>query len=233
MFVNWIINNNENIYNLVSLYTFVNIISLISYNFVKLSCYSLFWNNINIKVKILIKNNKLEDYITSLLHSIGLLFLIICNFLTVNNNYIYKDIVLYSISYFIYDIYVIIEKKYNKLFLYHHILALTNLIIGYNYEIFLIPTIMSLFIGELSNPFQNTYKICKIIKHKNTDCILKVFICIFFVLRLFIFPIYWINSDIFNLNSNISKIYNFIFLLGSIVSGIWVKNMFKILKKNN
>lgn len=232
MFLSWLYDNNEKSASLLTIYIVSNLISLISVSFIKLICYSFSWDSINLKIKSLVKNNnKLEDYSTSLLHSVGLLFLLFANFFIVNSNYFYRDTILYSMSYFIYDIYIIIEKKYSHLFLYHHILALVNLLIGYHNDIFLIPTIISLFIGELSNPLQNTYKICKIIDYKHTDIILKIFIYVFLFLRIIVFPLYWINSDIFSLKNSIYIIYNFILLLGCIVSAVWAKDMFKILKK--
>ena len=61
----------------------------------------------------------------------------------------------FTISYFLYDINIIIDHKYSKLFLYHHIMSITNLLIGIFNKNFLDYTITSLIIGELSNPLQN------------------------------------------------------------------------------
>lgn len=225
--VNWFYDNNTDSINLLGLTLLCNLISLININFISVYCYYLMWGNVNTKIKNMTNNQRVSDYASSFIHSIGLILVMFINLLF-DSTYIRYQILFYTISYFLYDINIIIDHKYSKLFLYHHIMSITNLLIGIFNENFLNYTLTCLLIGELSNPLQNLWNIAKIKDHKHQNIIFKYFTYSFIGLRAIIFPIYWFQSGLIYENSNSALIYNLNMFLGLITSYIWGFKMVKI-----
>lgn len=229
-FLEWGYEKNIEAVNLVLFSVIANIISLVNFNLVTLCAYSISWYNINSKIYGLSKNNIYTDYWVSLLHSVGLIIMMILNTF-INSTFIKNNILIYTMSYFFYDMFIIVNHKYSKLFLYHHILSILTLIIAFFNEEYLDRILFILLLGEISNPCQNTYNILKIRKHEYTDTVFKYFTIFFCFLRIFVFPIYWYSSGLLFENNKYSNIINFNLLLGTITSGFWIFKMCSIYRK--
>jgi hypothetical protein len=225
--VNWFYDNNTDSINLIGITLVCNLISLININIISLYCYYLFWGNVNTKVKSITNNQKVGDYTSSFIHSLGLMITIFVN-IFLDSNYVRYHILYYTMSYFLYDINIIVEHKYSKLFLYHHIMSIINLLIGIFNTRFLDYTLTCLLIGELSNPLQNLWNIAKIKNNKHQDIIFKYFTYSFLGLRAIVFPIYWFKSGLIYEDGYSGLLYNINMSLGLITSYVWGYKMIKI-----
>lgn len=229
-FLEWGYNTNIEAINLLFLSVVANIISLINFNFITTLVYSISWYNINSKLFGLSKNSVYADYWVSLLHSIGLIIMMLINSF-IGSNLIKNNILIYTLSYFLYDIFIVINHKYSKLFLYHHVLSILTLIIALINQEYLDIILVILLLGEVTNPFQNLYNILKINQHEYTDIVFKYFTFSFCFIRLIVFPLYWIKSGLLSENNMNANIINFNLLLGTITSGFWIFKMCSIYKK--
>ena len=148
------------------------------------------------------------------------------------------DSLIFSLTYFIYDLYHVIYSKFDKLFIIHHSLCI--LTIGtILYLDKLGPLIgQCLFLGEITNPLQNLwryFKIKKIVYWENY--VFQLFSMLFLFIRGFVSPIYvyyavnnMINSDI---NLFFSITISLYLILGTVGSLIWCLNLVQVITKKN
>ena len=147
--------------------TFIAIVELIPSSIFKLLLGVLIWfcifNDINLKENnVYLSSCKVAFYhsaICVLLMSPSILF----NMLDYNSLWIARyDSLIFSLTYFIYDLYHVIYSKFDKLFIIHHSLCI--LTIGtILYLDKLGPLIgQCLFLGEITNPLQNLWRYFKI-----------------------------------------------------------------------
>ena len=222
-FITWFFNSNYNIILTILTLIMSYIISYVPIDIWYISLYSMFWYNFNTRLLV---NFKYSNYIVSFTHSVLVLLLIfiyICifNYITESVNNYSNQIINFCLSYFIYDIIIVIENNYSKIYLYHHLFCIINLLITLYDPSYIHYTFMTILLGEISNPTQNVWKICQKCNLKHEKQIFNIFRYQFIILRFVMFPIYWIYSGLLTNISIINIIYNLNLLLGFLGSIYW------------
>jgi hypothetical protein len=223
--------------------TFIAIIELIPSSIFKILLGVLIWfcifNDINIKEKnFYLSSCKVAFYhstICVLLMSPSILF----NMIDYKSLWIARyDSLIFSLTYFIYDLYHVIYSKFDKLFIIHHSLCILT-IGSILYLDQLGPLIAQcLFLGELTNPLQNLwryFKIKKIVYWENH--MFKLFSILFLLIRGIVSPLYVyyaVNNIIYSdINLFFSLTISTYLLAGTLGSLIWCLNLIQVITKKN
>ena len=217
---------------LIFLLMLITILETIPINIFKIIIGVIIWFSLFYEVNLSEKNSFLSSCKVAFYHSLLCIFLTSTSFIYNTVDYepisaFRSDILIFSLSYFIYDLYHVIYSKFDKLFIVHHILCILTIISVLLLNNLGILVSQCLFIGEITNPLQITWSISRVLNYnKITDYIFPIFSFNFIIVRTFVIPYYHylLLKDMFgNSYTIINYTLIIISLIGNIGSLMWVR----------
>ena len=199
----------------------------------------LIWFCVFYEINLKEKNSYLASCKVAFLHSVICVIImspsLLFNMIDYNRLWSARyDSLLFSLTYFIYDLYHVIYSKFDKLFILHHLLCILTICSILYLDKLGVLIAQCLFIGEITNPLQNLWRYFKIknmveLEKKS----FKLFSFLFLIIRGVVSPLYIYNalSKIMSSDINIffaSTVSLYLFL-GTFGSLIWCYNLIHVM----